>query len=238
MQTHLGTSGYAYKEWLGSFYPEKLSTKKMLPFYAARFSTVEANNTFYRMPSKAALEAWRGEVPPGFVFALKAPQRITHFARLKEESYESLAYFLDVASVLGPALGPLLFQLPPNLKRDDARLAAFLERLPRDRRAAFEFRHESWFDEAIFTLLAAHNASLVISESEKPDTRDAPLRRTANWVYLRLRKETYDATELDAWAARLQSFGVEDAFVYFKHEDAGQAPVLAQQLGEALQRRR
>lgn len=238
MRTHIGTSGYAYKEWLGSFYPDKLSTKKMLPYYAARLSTVEANNTFYRMPSKQALEGWRSEVPDGFVFAVKAPQRITHFARLKEESYESLAYFLDVVAVLGPALGPLLFQLPPNLKRDDTRLAAFLHRLPRERRAAFEFRHESWFDEAIYALLAAHNVSLVISESDKPDTSDAPLRRTADWVYLRLRKEGYSTAELDVWAERLQTFGVDEAYVYFKHEDAGQAPRLAQQLGEALQRRR
>lgn len=235
MRAYLGTSGYAYKEWIGSFYPPKTSTKKMLAYYAERFTTVEANNTFYRMPTKEAVAAWLTEVPPGFVFACKAPQQITHFKRLKEDSYQPLAHFVDVVSVLGEALGPLLFQLPPNMKKDAPRLAAFLAEIPRERRAAFEFRHESWFDDETFTLLAKHNASLVVSESEK---LEAPLQKTADWIYLRLRREDYTTQDLVRWSSDLTKLGVATAYIYFKHEDAGTGPKLAAEMRALLDAKR
>ena len=233
MDAYIGTSGFSYKEWIGSFYPEKLPAKQMLKYYAERFLTVEANNTFYRMPTKAALAAWLPQVGERFVFSVKAPQRITHFARLKPESFETLAFFLDVTSVLGKALGPLLFQLPPNLKKDAHRLAAFLAQLPRENRSAFEFRHTSWFDDEIFALLASHNASLVVSESE---TLEAPLQKTADWIYLRLRRQDYTTADLEKWSIRLTDLDLATAFIYFKHEDAGSGPRLAAELTEILKR--
>lgn len=224
MTLHVGTSGYSYKEWKGPFYPEDLAEKQMLRFYGERFRTVEINNTFYRMPKTSVLEAWAGEVPDGFTFVLKASQRITHVQRLKDAG-DSVSYLLKVAAALKERLGPLLFQLPPNLKKDAPRLREFLALLPAQTRAAFEFRHASWFDEEVFGLLREHQAALCIAEAE--NDLEVPFVKTADWGYLRLRRPDYGDAELKTWAERVQGQGWEDAFVFFKHEDEGMGPKMA-----------
>ena len=225
MNLYVGTSGYAYKEWKGSFYPEALPAKRMLHYYGEHFRSVEINNTFYRMPTATRLQAWAGEVPADFRFVLKAPQRITHQRRLMDTD-EDVGYLFDVAGMLGTRLGALLFQLPPNLKKDAARLDAFLALLPASPRVAFEFRHSSWFDDEVFALLRAHRAALCIAEAE--GDLDVPVVATADWGYLRLRRPDYGEAELRAWVARLGQQGWQDAFVFFKHEEAGRGPLLAQ----------
>jgi len=224
MNFYLGTSGYSYKEWKGPFYPEDLPEKQMLRFYGERFRTVEINNTFYRMPKASVLENWAEEVPADFKFVLKASQRITHMQRLKDTG-DSVSYLLKVAGVLKERLGPLLFQLPPFLKKDLPRLREFVALLPNDRRAAFEFRHESWFDEEIFALLREHQVALCIAEAE--DGVEVPFVSTADWGYLRLRRPDYGDPELKVWRQRIQDQGWSDAFVFFKHEDEGVGPKLA-----------
>jgi len=221
-----GTSGFSYKEWKGSFYPEDLPAEKMLRFYAERLPAVEINNTFYRMPKPALLESWAGEVPDQFRFVLKASQRITHHKRLKDAS-EEVGYFFRVASTLGGRLGPALFQLPPNLKKDLPRLAEFLGLLPPEARAAFEFRHASWFEDDVFEALRSRGAALCIAEDEELAT---PLVATAGWGYLRLRRQDYGEAEVAAWADRVRAQAWDDAYVFFKHEDAGAGPRLATQL--------
>ncbi len=226
MRVLAGTSGFSYKEWKGSFYPEDLAAAKMLAYYADRLPAVEINNTFYRMPRPALLEGWAAEVPPGFRFVLKASQRITHFKRLKEAGDE-VAYFFGVAAALGERLGPALFQLPPNLKKDLPRLAAFLQTLPAGARAAFEFRHASWFEDDVFEALRARGAALCVAEDEELAT---PLVATADWGYLRLRRQDYGDPEVAAWAARVKEQPWGEAYVFFKHEDAGSGPRLAGQM--------
>ncbi|HVY48790.1 MAG TPA: DUF72 domain-containing protein [Minicystis sp.] len=225
----VGTSGYSYAEWKGSFYPEKMPQAKMFAYYAARFSTVEINNTFYRMPDAKLLEGWRDAAPPGFRFALKAPQRITHVHRLKPEAEDTLRVFCERARLLGDKLGPVLFQLPPNQKKDVERLAGFLALVPGGVRAAFEFRHPSWFDDEVFAALRARGAALCIADSEKLAT---PPVATAPFGYLRLRDEGYDDAGIAAWHARITELspGWDDAFVFFKHEQAGKGPAFARQL--------
>jgi uncharacterized protein YecE (DUF72 family) len=223
MQVLAGTSGYAYKEWKGNFYPADLPASKFLRYYGERFPTVEANGTFYRMPTAEALAAWLPAVPAAFVFAVKAPQRITHQQRL-HQSADSLAALLRATDALGEHLGPLLFQLPPFLKKDVPRLREFLALLPAGKLAAFEFRHPSWFDDEVFSTLREKNAALVISES---DTLEAPLVATADWGYLRLRREDYVDADLAQWAEKVRAQPWSRAYVYFKHEDAGIGPKLA-----------
>ncbi len=223
MQVLAGTSGYAYKEWKGNFYPEDLAASKFLHYYGERFPTVEANGTFYRMPTAKALAAWTPQVPEGFVFAVKAPQRITHQQRLVG-SGEALTLLFGATAALGAHLGPILFQLPPFQKKETARLRDFLALLPPECRAAFEFRHPSWFDDEIFATLREKNAALVIAESEK---LEAPLVATADWGYLRLRREDYVDADLAKWADHVRAQPWTRAYVYFKHEDAGIGPKLA-----------
>jgi uncharacterized protein YecE (DUF72 family) len=225
MKLHVGTSGFAYKEWKGSFYPEDLPAQGMLHYYGAHFRSVEINNTFYRMPTRALLEAWAGEVPADFKFVLKASQRITHHHRLVDAD-EDVGYLLDVAATLQQRLGALLFQLPPNLKKDAPRLDVFLALLPPGRRAAFEFRHPSWFDDEVFALLHQHQAALCIAEAE--GDLEVPVVATADWGYLRLRRPDYGDAELKAWVKRVRQQDWQDAFVFFKHEEAGRGPQLAQ----------
>jgi uncharacterized protein YecE (DUF72 family) len=229
MSLYVGTSGYSYKEWKGPFYPEDLPDKQMLRYYGERFRSVEINNTFYRMPKASVLEAWAQEVPDNFSFVLKAPQQITHIKRLKEAE-DSVAYLLKVADALKGRLGPLLFQLPPYLKKDIPRLKEFLALLPRERRLAFEFRHESWFDEELFSLLREHQAALCIAEAE--DGVEVPFVSTADWGYLRLRRPDYGDPELKAWADRVQQQAWKDAFIFFKHEDEGKGPLMAKRFLE------
>ena len=232
MAIRIGTSGYNYPEWHGSFYPEKLPAAKMLPYYAERFATVEVNYTFYRMPNAKTIAGWDAQTPPGFCFSLKAPQRITHFARLRDVD-EPLRYFLDTISALGPKLGPVLFQLPPNFAKDLARLGDLLVQLPPGRRFAFEFRHPSWLSEDVYARLREGNAALCIADSDKGRT---PLVATADWGYLRLRDEGYTRTDLETWSRTVQELGAgwRDAFIYFKHEESGIGPALARDLAALL----
>ncbi len=232
MAIRIGTSGYNYPEWRGTFYPEKFPTGKMLAYYAERFMTVEVNYTFYRMPNQKTIAGWDAETPAGFCFTLKAPQRITHFARLRDVD-EPLGYFLDTARALGPKLGPVLFQLPPNFAKDLERLADLLGKLPSGRRFAFEFRHPSWLSDDVYEQLRGANAALAIADSEKSST---PLVATADWGYLRLRDEGYTPKDLEAWSRTVKDFGANwrDTFVYFKHEESGIGPALARQLLDLL----
>jgi uncharacterized protein YecE (DUF72 family) len=224
MSLYVGTSGYAYKAWKGRFYPQDLAEKQMLHFYGQHFRSVEINNTFYRMPTAALVEAWADQVPEDFRFVLKAPQRITHVQRLKDAG-DSVGRLLEVAGALKARLGPLLFQLPPNLGKDVARLRAFLALLPRECRAAFEFRHPSWFDDEVFRLLRDHQAALCIAEAE--NDLEVPFVATADWGYLRLRRPDYGDAELKAWVARVRAQAWGDAFVFFKHEDEAKGPQMA-----------
>jgi len=228
----IGTSGYNYPEWRGSFYPEKFPPKQMLPYYAERFSTVEINYTFYRMPNARTVASWDAETPAGFSFTLKAPQRITHIARLREIA-DPLRYFLDTAAGLGGKLGPVLFQLPPNFKKDLERLDGLLGKLPAGLRCAFEFRHESWFAGDVYERLRAGNAALCVADTEEATT---PLEVTADWGYLRLRDQGYTKADLQQWSETIRRLGEKwrDAFVYFKHEEAGTGPAFASQLRALL----
>ena len=223
----IGTSGYSYPEWKGNFYPEKMAAKDMLSFYAARFPTVEINNTFYRMPKEALLQGWAAQVPEHFAFVIKASQRITHFQRLKECG-ELLAYLYRVTATLGERLGPLLFQLPPNFKKDLPRLAAFFAELPDLRRVAFEFRHASWFDEEVFDTLRARGVALCVSDTGEEPV--APLVATTDWGYLRLRREAFSDDELREWAQRIRQQPWGEAYVFLKHEEEGIGPKLAAKL--------
>ena len=228
MRVLTGTSGFSYKEWKGSFYPEDLPADAMLRYYGERLPAVEINNTFYRMPKAELLSGWAEQVPDGFRFVLKASQRITHFKRLKDVS-EEVGYFLRVAATLGDRLGPILFQLPPNLKKDLPRLSEFLDLLPAATRAALEFRHASWFEDDVFEALRARGAALCVAEDED-ESLAAPLVATAGWGYLRLRRPDYGEADLQAWADRVRAQTWEEAYVFFKHEDAGAGPRLATQM--------
>jgi uncharacterized protein YecE (DUF72 family) len=224
MDLYVGTSGFSYKEWKGSFYPEKIPAKEMLAYYASRLPAVEINNTFYRLPQKSMLDNWWDLVPPGFRFSVKASQRITHFKRLNGVTDET-TYLLDTAASLGDRLGPILFQLPPNMKKDAARLEAFLEGLPVGTKATWEFRHPTWLEDEVLELLARKNHALCIS-----DTDDMPVShvdKTADWGYLRLRRVSYTSENLTEWLQRVRDQNWQEAFVFFKHEDEGTGPRLA-----------
>lgn len=229
MELYVGTSGYSYKEWKGSFYPEDLPAKQMLKYYGERFRTCEINNTFYRLPTEAVLEGWAAEVPDDFRFVLKASQKITHIQRLKGVE-DTLAYLLTVAKVLRERLGPLLFQLPPNMKKDAGRLRDFLALLPRERKAAFEFRNQTWFDDEVLSLLREHGAVLCIAEAE--EGMDVPFVSTAAWGYLRLRMPEYTDADLAAWWKKVTDAGWGEAYVFFKHEDEGKGPAMAKRFLE------
>ena len=225
-----GASGYSFKEWKGVFYPEKIEADAMLPFYAERLPSVEINNTFYRMPRASMLEHWATITPPSFRFSIKASRRITHIGRLKAESVaDSVVYLYGTLGALGDKRGPVLFQLPPNLKKDVPRLAAFLALLPADHRAAFEFRNDTWFDDEVYEALKGAGASLCFSERE--DDTPPPLVETAPWGYVRLRLEQYFDRDLGEWAQRLQATGWRDIYAYFMHEPT--APAYATTLMKA-----
>jgi uncharacterized protein YecE (DUF72 family) len=219
----VGTSGFSYAAWKGTFYPRDLGAPRMLSWYASRLPAVEVNNTFYRMPQPRTLATWREEVPPGFVFAVKAPQRITHLKRLYDVE-APVATFFRATVELGAAMGPALFQLPPQMKRDVARLRDFLAIVPPGARVAFEFRDASWFSDDVLSTLAERRAALVVNQSEE---FDPPVVATAPFGYLRLRRPTYDASELAAWAERIRAQPWGEAFVFFKHEDEARGPRFA-----------
>jgi uncharacterized protein YecE (DUF72 family) len=224
MNLYVGTSGYSYPEWKGKFYPKDLPTKQMLRSYGEHFRTVEINNTFYRLPTASVLQTWMSQVPADFKFALKAPQKITHIQRLKDAG-DLVSSLFEVIGVLKTRLGPLLFQLPPNFKKDLPRLRQFLALLPPQHCAAFEFRHQSWFDDEVFGLLRGHGAALCIAEAE--DDLKVPFVATADWGYVRLRLPDYSDVALKTWINRVREQKWRDAFVFFKHEDEGKGPQMA-----------
>ena len=228
----VGTSGYNYPEWKGSFYPQDLSAAKMLPFYAERFPSVEINATFYRMPTSKIVAGWAGQVPSTFRFTLKANRRITHDKRLKDVG-DSVTFFVQTARELGPQLGALLFQTPPNLKCDLERFDAFLATVADGVPAAFEFRHDSWLDEEVYARLRARNFALCVADTEE---RSVPVIATADFAYLRLRDEGYDDEAIRTWTALAQELSTRcrDVFVYFKHEDAGKGAAFGQRMIELL----
>jgi len=232
MRILAGTSGYSYKEWKGTFYPDDLPAAKMLSFYATKFNTVEINNTFYRMPEPKMVGKWANEVPDNFVFVLKAPQRITHQKRLAGAE-DDVRYFFETAAELGPKLGPVLFQLPPFAKKDAAKLSAFLRILPQHP-AAFEFRHESWFDDEVFGLLRDHDAALVAADTDDVQDPSKLPMSTASWGYLRLRRTEYAAEDIQKWAKRVESQNWSSAYVFFKHEDEGKGPAFARVFLDSL----
>jgi uncharacterized protein YecE (DUF72 family) len=229
MSLYIGTSGFAYKEWKGSFYPKDLPANRMLHFYSEHFRAVEINSTFRGMPDSSVFESWASEVPAEFRFILKAPQRITHIKRLKGVA-KPVAQFLEAAGTLKRRLGPLLFQLPPNFKKDLSRLDNLLALPPRRFRVALEFRHPSWFEEDVFALLRKRRAALCIADAE--DGPEVPFVATAEWGYLRLRREAYSSRTLKSWAKRIRGAGWRDAFVFFRHEDEGKGPRFAKRLEE------
>jgi uncharacterized protein YecE (DUF72 family) len=229
MQLLAGTSGFSYKEWLGKFYPEKLPADEMLRYYAGQFATVEINNTFYRMPAETMLANWAGQVPDAFSFTLKAPRRITHELRLKE-CESQVTEFLRRAQALGAKAGPVLFQLPPFLKKDLPRLRDFLALLPAGRPAAFEFRNESWQDGEVHEALRAKGAMLCYTDTE--EGASPPLVTTSDSGYLRLRRTHYDDSDLREWAERIAAQSLARTYVYFMHEDDALGTVFARKLME------
>jgi len=224
VKLYVGTSGFSYKEWKGPFYPEDLGNKDMLGYYAERLPSVEINNTFYRMPKAEVLEKWAEQVPRDFRFAIKASRRITHIKRLKDPVDET-NYLIETLGALGDRLGVVLFQLPPNLKQDLERLERFLALLDGRVPAAFEFRHESWQTDDVVERLADAGAALCVSETDEGE--DGAPRVTAPFGYLRLRRSAYTPEQLAAWAGRLEGLDWREAFVFFKHEDAGAGPRMA-----------
>jgi len=232
MTIWVGTSGYNYPEWKGSFYPEKLAATKMLPYYAERLSTVEINYTYYRMPNAKTLESWDQATPARFKLTLKAPKRITHEARLRDCA-DSVRYFAETALKLGPKLGALLFQLPPGLKQDLPLLDEFLATLPNGTCAAFEFRHGSWLNDEVYARFRERNLALCVADSE---TMATPIVVTADYAYFRLRDEGYTDSDIAEWANRIRSAtaACKDVYVYFKHEEAGKGPQFAKVFLEAL----
>jgi len=232
MNKWIGTSGFQYSEWKGTFYPDDLSAAKMLPFYAERLSSTEVNYTFRRIPSPKTMQNWWDATPEHFKFSLKAPQKVTHFAKLRNCA-DTLRYFFQVISELEAKLGVVLFQLPPAFKKDATLMADFLKEMQPGMRAAFEFRHASWFDEEIYGLLKEKNVALCIADSE---TLSTPVVPTADYGYLRLRREDYQTMDVTRWAdtIKAQEKTWSDAFIYFKHEESGIGPKLAMELRESL----
>lgn len=233
MHIRVGTSGYSYKEWKGTFYPEDLPAAKMLAYYGERFDSVEINNTFYRMPDAKMVSKWGEQVPEAFTFVLKAPQRITHQKKLTGAG-DDVKVLFDAAETLGPKLGPVLFQLPPYSRKDAVKLREFVTVLPAGRRVAFEFRHESWFDDEIYDILRQHDIALCAADTDEVTDVEKLLVPTASWGYMRLRRTEYAAGEIEAWAARVQRQAWSDAYVFFKHEDEGKGPRFAVQFREQL----
>jgi len=229
MNFYVGTSGFSYLKWKGPFYPRDLPARQMLRYYGEHFRTVEINGTFKRMPTAAVLNAWANAVPAAFWFVIKAPEQITHRRKLLDAD-DLVSHLLEVTTVLKERLGPLLFQLPPTLKKDVARLRTFLRLLPSQQRVTFEFRHPSWFEDEIFGLLRDHRIALCIADAE--DDLQVPFMATTDWGYLRLRQPYYSDEELKAWITRIQEQGWRDVFVFFKHEDEGKGPLLAKRFIE------
>ena len=224
MTLYVGTSGYSYKEWKGSFYPETIPAKDMLSYYASRLQAVELNNTFYRRPQKSMVENWKAQVPDNFRFSVKASQGITHFRRLKDAA-AATQEMLETVSALEDRLGAVIFRLPENMEKDIKRLETFLKDLPHDTPAVFDFRHPTWFDDDVAALLRSHNRVLCASDIE--ELPGSNIVKTADWGYVRLRRVHYSEPELKEWISRIQAQDWRHTFVFFKHEDEGTGPKLA-----------
>ena len=223
---YVGTSGYSYKEWKGSFYPETIPPKDMLSYYAGRFQAVELNNTFYRLPQPSMVESWKAQVPENFRFTVKAPQSITHFRRLKDAAAVTNT-MIKTVSELKDRFGAVLFRFPDDMEKDLKRLETFLKDLPADTRAAFDFRHPSWFDDDVLALLRSQNRVLCISDRDEMPWDH--IDKTADWGYVRLRRVKYSKSDLGEWAKRVQAQDWKDTFVFFKHDDEATGPKLAAQ---------
>jgi uncharacterized protein YecE (DUF72 family) len=215
MNVLIGTSGFAFKEWKGPFYPADLKDDAMLGYYSARYPTVEINNTFYRLPKEHVLQDWASQVNETFSFSIKASQRITHYARLKPDSGGALEFLLRTTATLGARLGPILFQLPPTMEKNADRLRTFLKLLPNDRRFTIEFRHESWFDDEIFDALRAHDVAVCVAESAE---FRCPIVSTSSWGYMRLHRQDYTDAMLAEWQVCLAMQSWKDTYVFFKHD--------------------
>jgi uncharacterized protein YecE (DUF72 family) len=224
MTLYVGTSGYSYKEWKGSFYPETISPKDMLSYYASRLHAVELNNTFYRMPQPNMIESWKAQVPSDFRFSVKAPQSITHFRRLKDAAPQT-RIMLQTISALEERLGAVIFRLPEDMKKDLKRLETFLQVLPADTPAVFDFRHPTWFDDEVYALLRSHNRVLCVSDIE--ELPESYTHKTADWGYVRLRRVRYTKADLIKWNKRIKAQVWKNTYVFFKHEDEGTGPKLA-----------
>jgi len=232
VNVHAGTSGFAFKEWKGPFYPADLKDDAMLGFYAGKFPTVEINNTFYRLPKEGVLQSWASQVPESFTFAIKASQRITHFARIKPEAASAVEFLLNNTAALAGKLGPILFQLPPNMKADIDRLRGFLAMLPAGRKYTIEFREESWFTDDVYALLRERDIPMCVID--QPDF-SSPVVATASWGYVRLHRFDYDASALAQWWKTIGSQSWTDAYVYFKHDEgAGSGPPAVDAFGRAV----
>jgi uncharacterized protein YecE (DUF72 family) len=232
----VGTSGWSYRTWKPVFYPAETKPRDFLRYYATRLLTLEINYTFNHLPTEKNIAAWRDATPPEFLFALKASQQITHFRQLRNPA-DTLPLFFDRARPLGDRLGPILFQTPPWLKRDDDRLAGFLASLPRDVRCALEVRNPSWYVDDVLELLRTAGVSIVHAEGEKAPAPVETLGATAPFAYVRLRKrEGYTDDEVDAWASRLLSMleAGKDVYAYFRHDDTGANALSAERLRERL----
>jgi uncharacterized protein YecE (DUF72 family) len=229
MKIHVGTSGYGHKEWKGTFYPEKISAKEMLGFYAARLGAVEINNTFYHMPTPSVLASWAEQVPDDFVFAVKAPQVVTHMKRLRNV-FEETEYLFKTLPALGPKLGAVLFQFPKSFRADRSVLEDFLPLVPASISCAFEFRNASWFEGGILELLSAKGHSLCVADTDEAPA--AEITSTAPWGYLRLRRSDYSDADLANWLERIGAQPWERAFVFFKHEEEAKGSLLAMRFQE------
>ncbi|WP_010582079.1 DUF72 domain-containing protein [Schlesneria paludicola] len=232
MQFFVGTSGYSYKEWKGAFYPEKFPPADMLKFYGQHFASVELNNTFYHAPTAESLTPLATQVPAGFQFAVKAPQTITHRKRLLNCD-DAVNEFISAVQSLARRRGPLLFQLPPNFKKDIARLETLLNVVQKRVPVTFEFRHESWLDDEVVECLRKHSATLCAADAE--DTPPVRVIKTADWGYLRLRREMYSDDDLKMWAETIRENQWSKVYVYFKHEETGTGPKFAKRLSEFLE---
>ena len=224
MTLYVGTSGYSYKEWKGSFYPEKISPKEMLNYYASRLHTVELNNTFYRLPQRSMIENWKSQVPEDFRFSVKASKLITHFKRLKDAGRET-RLMLETISAFEDRLGAVIFRLPEDMKKDLKRLEAFLKLLPADTPSVFDFRHPTWFDEEVLALLRSQDRVFCVSDIE--ELPESYTYKTADWGYVRLRRVQYSKSDLVEWRKRIRAQQWKDTYVFFKHEDEGTGPKLA-----------
>jgi uncharacterized protein YecE (DUF72 family) len=233
VRLYVGTSGYSYKEWKGNFYPEDLAAKDMLAYYAARLPAVEINNTFYRLPRADVIEKWAEQVPEDFRFSIKASRRITHVKRLKN-ALDETDYLIRTTGRLVKRLGVILFQLPPSLPKDVPRLRSFLDALPLGTRAAFEFRHASWFDDDVYDCLRGENCALCVADTE--ESRGTSIVSTSDWGYLRLRRPDYGEPTLVSWLKTIGEQDWREAFVFFKHEDEGVGPELAARFIELSER--